>query len=391
MRFLSLLLILSFVTLARGQSLDRLAEIPQRMTEFVASNDLAGAVTLVGTRDSVLQTTAVGKADLASGRAMTTDTLFRIASMTKPITATAIMILQDEGRLKVDDPVEKHLPEFKGQFMVSKKEGDTMTLKKPARPITLRDLLTHTSGLPNYSPGIADVYQKRNRTLSETTIAVSQQPLMFEPGTRWSYCNSGIDTLGRIIEVKSSMSYEKFLQARIFDPLGMTETTFYPTPKQLDRLATTYQKKDGKLEPSGNLIVDITKDARHPVPAGGLFSTAGDLARFYQSMLSNGIGNGQRIVSERAIQQMTRTQTGEIKTGFTDGMSFGFGWAVVKEPKGITEKLSIGTYGHGGAFGTQGWIDPVKNRFYILMIQRTGLTNGDASPMRKALQDLAAP
>jgi CubicO group peptidase (beta-lactamase class C family) len=191
--------------------------------------------------------------------------------------------------------------------------------------------------------------------------------------------------------VKSGMSYEKFLQNRIFDPLGMTDTTFYPTKTQLDRLATTYVKNDGKLEPSGNLIVDITKDARHPVPAGGLFSTAGDLAKFYQSMLKNGIWNGQRIVSDGAISQMTKTQTGEIKTGFTDGMSFGFGWAVVKEPKGITEKLSEGTYGHGGAYGTQGWIDPVKNRFYILMIQRTGLTNGDASPMRKAFQDLAAP
>lgn len=391
MRFFSLLLLIAIVPPGRGQSPEPFARIPWKMAEFVTSDDLSGSVTLVGTRDSVLHTAAVGRADIATNRPMAPDTLFRIASMTKPITATAIMILQDEGKLKVDDPVEKHLPEYTGQMLVVKKEGDSVTLKKPARPITLRDLLTHTSGLPNYSPGIADVYQKRNRTLSETTIAVSQLPLMFEPGSKWSYCNSGIDTLGRIVEVKSGMSYEKFLQTRIFDPLGMTDTTFYPTTQQLDRLATTYQKKDGKLQPSGNLIVDITKDAKHPVPAGGLFSTAGDLAKFYQSMLRNGIGNNHRIISEQAIQQMTKTQTGEIKTGFTDGMSFGFGWAVVKEPKGITEKLSIGTYGHGGAFGTQGWIDPVKNRFYILMIQRTGLANGDASPMRKAFQDLAAP
>jgi CubicO group peptidase (beta-lactamase class C family) len=390
MRIASLLVVFSTGLITYAQTPNRLAEIPARMQKFVDSNDLSGAVTVSGNAKEIVHIAAVGKADIAKNKPMTEDTIFRIASMTKPITALAIMILQDEGKLSVDDAVEKHLPEFKGQMMVEKKDSASITLKKPARPITLRDLLTHTSGLPNYSPGIADVYTKRNRTLAETTIAISQRPLEFEPGSKWSYCNPGIDTLGRVVEVVSGIGYEKFLRTRIFDPLGMTDTTFYPTAAQLERLAVIYAKKDGKLEPSGNLIIDITKDAKHPIPAGGLFSTGRDLAKLYQSMLMAGVWNGKRIVSDGAIRQMTQTQTGDIKTGFTDGMSFGFGWAVVKEPKGVTEKLSAGTFGHGGAFGTQAWVDPVKKRFDILLIQRTGLPNSDASPMRKALHELTA-
>ncbi|QEL18679.1 serine hydrolase domain-containing protein [Limnoglobus roseus] len=358
--------------------------VTTRMQEFVTSHDLSGAVTLVGRSSGIIHLGAVGEADIASNKAMTTDTLFRIASMTKPITAMGIMILADEGKLSPDDAVEKHLPDFKGQMLKVGQE-----LKAPARPITLRDLLTHTSGLPNYPPVAADVYTKRNKTLAQTTALIAKQPLTFEPGTKWSYCNPGIDTLGRIIEVVSGEPYHTFLQKRVFDPLEMKSTTFYPTTDQVGHSATVYAKKDGQLVPASNLILDFAKDAKHPVPAGGLYSCAGDLATFSQAMLGRGAKGTVRIVSEKNFAEMTKTQTGDIKTGFVDGMSFGYGFAVVKESKGVTAMLSAGTFGHGGAFGTQYWIDPKQDLFVILLIARSDLGNGDASPIRQEFQRLA--
>jgi len=344
---------------------------------------------IVGTQDKIVYEGATGMANFKDRISMEPSTLFRIASMTKPITAIAVMMLVDEGKLSVDDDVEKHLPEFQDQMLVAAKDKDTTTLKKPKRPITVRDLLTHMSGLANYPSGLADLYTKRNRTISEATIAVSQLPLIFEPGTKWSYCNSGIDALGRIVEVASGMSYEKFLQTRIFDPLGMKESTFYPTAEQAKTVAVTYAKVDGKLVAAPNSLLDVKAHPKHPVPAGGLYSTARDQAKLYQFMLNNGKVGGKQLLSEKSLKQMTTTQTGDIKTGFVDGMSWGLGWQVVAEPKGATESLSAGSNGHGGAFGTQGWIDPKKGAFYILMIQRTGNPNGDASEFRKEFQRLA--
>lgn len=370
----------------------KLAAITARMQEFVTSGELSGVVAVVGRKDGVVYHEAVGNGTIDPKSPMAKDALFRIASMTKPVTAVAVMILADEGKLSVDDRVEKHLPEFKGQKLMAQGADGKPVLVAPPRPITLRDLLTHTSGLPGgYPKEYADVYQKRNHTLAETTAAIAHEPLRFEPGTKWAYCNSGIDTLGRIVEVVSGQRYEDFLKDRIFEPLDMHDTTFYPTPNQRKRLATLYDRKaSGPLTAVPAPFLDAPERAKHPVPAGGLFSTGADLAKLYRMMLHKGQLNGKRILSEKAVAEMTRTQTGDIKTGFVDGMSFGYGWAVVKQPKGVTEALSAGTYGHGGAFGTQGWIDPKQNLFVILLIQRTGLANGDASPMRKALQDAAA-
>jgi CubicO group peptidase (beta-lactamase class C family) len=321
---------------------------------------------------------------------MRADTLFRIASMTKPVTAIGIMILADEGKLSPDDDVSKHLPEFTGQMLVAEKGKDTVTLKRPARPVKLRDLLTHTGGLAAYPKGVDDVYAQRNRTLAETTLAAALQPLQFEPGSKWAYSNSGIDTLGRVIEVVSGEPYEAFLKKRVFDPLGMADTTFDPTPAQAKRLAVIYGKeKDRGLVATPNPLIGLPPRPKHPIPAGGLVSSGPDLATLYRMMLHRGELKGRRILSEKAVTEMTRTQTGDIKTGFVDGMSFGYGWAVVKEPKGVTAMLSAGTFGHGGAFGTQAWIDPHKDLFIVLLIQRSGLTNADASPMRQALQEIA--
>jgi len=368
----------------------KLDAIGPRMQKFIETDDLAGAVCVVGRKDGIVHESAVGFRDLAAKEHMQKNTLFRIASMTKPITAIGIMILADEGKLSPEDDVAKYLPEFTGQMLLSETTKDSITLKKPSRPIKLRDLLTHTAGLANYPAGVNDVYTKRNRTLAETTLSVALQPLQFEPGTKWSYSNSGIDTLGRIIEVVSGMGYEAFLQKRVFEPLGMTDTGFYPSKEQLARLAVTYGKdKAGKLVVAPNNLMDLPANPKHPIPAGGLISCGADLAKVYQMMLNKGELNGKRILSEKAVAEMTKVQTGEIKTGFVDGMGFGFGWAVVREPKGVTAMLSPGTFGHGGAFGTQGWIDPTQDLFCILLIQRTGLANGDASPMRQAFQELA--
>jgi CubicO group peptidase (beta-lactamase class C family) len=345
-----------------------------------------------------LNVTVVGSQDLEKHRPMSEDSIFRIASMTKPITAIGIMMLVDEGKLSVKDAVEKYLPEFRGQLMVhgfrnkGKPPSDgAVSLKNPARRITVRDLLTHTSGLPGWPPGLADLYQKRNRTLAEGILVISQQPLEFEPGSQWAYCNTGIDTLGRIIEVVSGQKYEDFLHDRIFYPLAMNDTTFYPTPAQRERVAITYDKTGDRLVPAANTVLELpATGARYPVPAGGLYSTAGDLAKLYQLMLNHGTRGNIRFLSDKVIADMTSVQTGDLKTGFVDGMSFGFGWGVVREPKGVTAALSPGSYGHGGAYGTQVWIDPAKDLFTVLLIQRNGLKNADGTEMRRELQEIAA-
>ncbi len=378
---------------------DALKGIPATMkTLFVDSNDIAGAVVVVGRKDGVVLNEAFGARDIEAKAPMAKDTLFRIASMTKPITAIGIMILVDEGKLSPDDDVAKYLPEFGNQKLLipgtlptGMNPGTPESLKKPARAVKIRDLLTHTSGVANYPIGVNDVYTKRNRTLAETALATGIQPLVFEPGTKWQYSNPGIDTLGRVIEVVSGQSYEKFLQARVFDPLGMTDTTFYPTKEQRDRLAVVYFKgKGGKLFPDTNPIVGLPEGAKHPIPAGGLVSCGTDLAQLYRMMLNKGELNGKRVLTAKAVAEMTKVHTGDLpNVGFVPGTGFGFGWAVVKEPKGVTSMLSAGTYGHGGAFGTQGWIDPKQDLFVVLLIQRSGLQNGDASPMRHTLQELA--
>lgn len=383
-------LIVSQPLLATEFDAQKLAEIRQRMQSFVDQKIIAGAVTCVGSKDGVAHLEAVGHLKLETAQVMPKDALFRIASMTKPITAMGIMILQDEGKLSIDDLVEKHIPEFRGQRLIASRDGETLTLKKPSRPIALRDLLTHTSGLPGgFPPGMTDLYQQRKHTLAEAVLVSSQQPLDFEPGSKWSYCNAGIDTLGRVIEVVSGQPYEEFLKARIFRPLGMLDTCVFPTEGQLARIAGLYEIKEGELVVANRPIVGPATGAKHPVPAGGLYSTAADLAKLYQAMLHGGTLGTAKIISVENALSMTKVQTGDLPCGFVPGMSFGFGWAVVKEPQGVTAMLSPGTFGHGGAFGTQAWIDPRQDLFVILLIQRVGMANADGSDLRRELQQRA--
>lgn len=369
-----------------------LAQVRPRMQAFVDSGEIAGAVNVIGRSGGVLSIEPVGYQNLETKTPMAKNTIFRIASMTKPITAMAIMMLVDEGAISVDDPVEKHLPEFTGQMLVANRDkgAGTVTLKKPSRPITIRDLLTHTSGMGGWPAGLADIYKTRNRSLAEGVLVISQQPLEFEPGSKWAYSNTGIDTLGRIIEVKSGIPYEDFLRRRLFEPLMMRDTTYYPTPEQRQRIAVTYDRVDGKLVPAKQLVIDLpASGGRYPLPAAGLYSTGEDLAKLYRMVLNRGTAGNVRFLSDKSIKTMTQLQTGDLKTGFVDGMGFGFGWAVVRQPQGVTDSLSPGNFGHGGVYGTQAWLDPNKDVYSVLLIQRTGLPNADASPMRRELQRLA--
>lgn len=375
------------VAFAESLGAAKLREIPARLQKFVDDETLAGAVALVARPDRIVSLDAVGYANLATRQPMRTDNLFWIASMTKPITAVAVMMLQDEGRLSVADPVEKFLPEFENMWVIVGKSDDQMTLKRPPRKILLRDLLTHTSGL-------GDVPSPRpDASLAELVMAYSQQPLHFPPGSRWEYSNAGINTLGRIVEVVSGEPFADFLQRRIFKPLGMRNTAFHLSTGQVKRLAKSYRpRKAGPgLEETGIFLLkgDLTSRSRTSFPAGGLFSTAEDISRFYRMMLNSGRWNGRQLLSRSAVEQMTRMQTGELKTGFVDGMSFGLGFAVVKQPAGVTGMLSPGTFGHGGAYGTQSWADPEKRAVFVLMIQRADLPNADASDMRRVFQETA--
>ncbi len=216
---------------------------------FVDRNSLAGAAVLVANRDRVLSLEAVGYSDVAARTPMKVDDLFWIASMSKPITATALMMLVDEGKIQLDVPVEKYLPEFHGQMVVLERKPDRVVLKKPAHPILVREILSHTSGLVGRSPleRELDVLP-----LKIGTITYGLSPLQFEPGTKYEYCNPGINTAGRLIEVVSGVPYEEFLQKRLFEPLGMKDTTFWPDEPQLKRLAKSYKPGPDKPGPRGD-------------------------------------------------------------------------------------------------------------------------------------------
>jgi len=360
------------------------------LQRFVDDHTVAGAVAVIGSKTGVAHIATAGVQTIELQRPMPVDAVFRIASMTKPITAIAIMQLQEAGRLDVNDPVEKHLPEFRGQMLANKDKDGVITLIKPPRLITIRDLLTHTSGLPGgYPAAFGDIYNQRQLTLKEAILLQSQRPLDFEPGSKWAYCNAGIDTLGRIVEVVSGESYVEYLAEHIFRPLEMFDTSPFVRPDQRSRVAGLYEQKDGRLTPVLKPLIGLDDGSLHPIPAGGLVSTGPDLARLYQCLLNGGELNGRRILKTETLREMTRLQTGELTTGFVPGMGFGYGFAVVREPQGVTAMLSPGTFGHGGAFGTQGWLDPQQDLFVILLIQRSGMPNGDGSEIRRLVQDMA--
>lgn len=356
----------------------RLAQISARMKEYVDRGELAGVVTLVSRHGVTGALDAHGWADAANRKPMKTDSIFQIMSMTKPVCGTAIMMLVEEGRLALTDPVEKHLPEFRGQKMVLSRDKDTVILGKPSRPITVRDLMTHTSGLPGAPPpGISELYTKMHLTLAEAVHFYSQQPLDFEPGTEWRYSNAGIATLGRLVEVASGMPFEKFLETRLFQPLGMKDSFIFPPADKLDRIVIVHQAKDGKLVDSPPTILGgdsrlHRKGAKYSAPEFGLHSTAQDLAAFYNMMRAGGVHQGKRLLSSASVKVATSLHTADIRAGHLPGTGFGLTWEVTRVPMGTLGLMSIGSFGHGGAFGTHGWIDPEKDLAGVFLIQHTG-------------------
>jgi CubicO group peptidase (beta-lactamase class C family) len=355
-------------------------EIPQVAAAMQASVDahqIAGAVTLVATRDQILHFGATGLADVATQKPMPLDAVCWIASMSKPVTSVAILMLQDEGKLSVSDPVAKYLPEF----------ADLKTPSGKLAHLTIGQLLNHTSGLADPKPAAT----RDAKTLRDLAKVYVSEPMQFEPGTTWRYTTSGFNVAGLIVEVVSGQPFDSFLQSRLFDPLGMKDTTFYPNAEQRGRLAHAYRAnpKTGALSlttglgPNGPIP---TREDSPPLGGGGLFSTASDYARFCQMLLGGGVRDGRRYLSPEARTALTTVGTGDFPTGYTKTklshvLGWGVGVAVVQAPSGgVSAQLSPGSFGHPGAWGTGAWIDPVKGTIYILMVQRPNMPDNFENP-----------
>jgi CubicO group peptidase (beta-lactamase class C family) len=372
--------------LASGAS-PELPGVSAAMRKAVEKGDISGAVTVVVTKDKVLHCDATGLADISRKEPMTPDSLFWIASMTKPVTAVAVLMLQDEGKLKVADPVAKYIPDF----------ARLRTPSGQAADLTIAQMLTHTSGLGEAPREAA----AKARTLADLIPLFLAAPMQYEPGAKWSYTQSGINVASRIVEIVSGLPFDVFVQQRILDPLGMRNTTFYPTQKPAAHQVVAYRKNPttGTLEaapPPSTFGVE----GHPPLGNGGLFSTGPDYARFCQMLLAGGSLGGKRYLSPEAMKLLMTVQTGDLPTGFFQSAEFGnhgtnYGWGIgtciLRAPHpGVAAMLSPGTFGHGGAWGTQAWIDPARGVAFILMVQRTDFPNSDASEVRHVFQETAA-
>jgi CubicO group peptidase (beta-lactamase class C family) len=341
---------------------------------YVDKHSLAGAVSLVATKDKILSVEAVGYLDVKAKTPMRTDALFWIASQSKPITATAVMMLVDEGKLSLDDPVEKYLPEFKELMVVAGKDAQPQVLRKPVHPITVRNVLSHTSGMKFSSPQEQPTLD--GLTLKDAVLSYAQMPLQHEPDSKYMYSNAGINTAARILEVISGQKYEDFMQKRLFDPLGMKDTTFWPNDEQVARLAKGYKPNAAKDDLEETTVSQLTYPLqdrkRQPMPAGGLFSTAADVARFCRMILNGGELDGKRYVSEASVKEMTKKQTSEA---LKDGYGLGF-------------STNNGNYGHGGAWATNMNIDSTRGLITVWMVQHNGFP-GDGKNAQGAFKRAA--
>ncbi|MGA7340488.1 MAG: serine hydrolase domain-containing protein [Terracidiphilus sp.] len=371
---------------AAGMDRVLLARISAKMKTYVDYGTAAGFVTIVVRHGHVASLDAVGYQDRESKIPMRTDTIFRIASMTKSLTVAGVMILVDEGRLSLLDPVEQYLPEFKGIKVNPCAESHASQGCDPVdadRPITILDLMTHTSGLPGQgAPG-----PEPFKSLAERVSVGAHVLLLAQPGTKWIYSQIGYAALGRLIEVCSGKSYVDFLTERLFQPLGMTDTNFFLPPEKQSRLAAMYS-----LDPTGKLLRvprPPEPGVKVPAPEGGALTTASDMARFYQMLLNTGTLNGKRILSAAAVAAMTTNQTGDLKNvEFSPGLGMGLSFGVVKDVVGTFRYQSIGAFSKGGAFRTYGWGDPAKDMSGIILFQRTN-GGGDTAPEITAFSILA--
>lgn len=373
-------------------SVEHAGPIASRLQPFVDHHTLAGAVVLVATKDKVLDVETVGYADIAADKPMRAENLFWIASQSKAMTAAALMMLVDEGKVNVDDPVEKYLPEFKALTMAAEPVGGKTELKPVAHPITVKNILTHTSGLAFRSA--VEQPTLDGLPLAEAVKSYATAPLVFQPDTKYQYSNAGINTAGRIVEVVSGVSYEKFMEDRLFNPLGMKDTTFWPNEEQIGRLAKSYKpnKQKTSLEetPVTQLRYPLSDHAhRFPMPAGGLFSTAADVGIFCRMLLGGGEFGGRRYLSAASVQQMSSTQDGDLQSKGKGENGYGYGLQTSRKVHGEPLPGSGGSFGHGGAYATHMEIDPAHGLVFVYMVQHAGYANSDGKEIQPAFQKAA--
>ncbi|HKM48726.1 MAG TPA: serine hydrolase domain-containing protein [Terriglobales bacterium] len=369
-----------------GLSSERLDRISSAVQHGIDDKRIAGAVTLVARRGHVAWFKAQGMADREAGKPMRTDTMFRICSMTKPITSLAVMMLYEEGHFLLEDPISKYLPEFKNPKVLVKPASGAPYTIPATHEITIRDLLRHTSGITyQWNEDLGPIYKEANvasgllpydGTIADSTKRLAGLPLLFNPGEKWEY-SLGVDVLGRLVEVVSGKPLDEFFRTRIFEPLGMKDTYFYPPDNKLDRLATAYTYYDDK---GLNRFPDtpitegpFTYSADYPLRGpkklfsggAGLVSTAADYARFCQMMLDGGKAGNTRLLSRKSVELMTQDQLGKISADM--GFGLGFGVDGIKGP--LAELGSPGEYNWGGFFYTSFSIDPKEQMIVIFMGQ----------------------
>ncbi|HSC46378.1 MAG TPA: serine hydrolase domain-containing protein [Candidatus Acidoferrum sp.] len=369
-----------------GLSSERLERITSKVQQTIDDKRIAGAVTLVARHGKVAYFKSQGSLDREAGKPMRNDAIFRICSMSKPITSVAVMMLYEEGKFLLDDPISKYLPEFKNaKVLVKPASGEPYTI--PAtREITIRDLLTHTSGLTygwNETLGqrykdahVADGLSQYDGTIADSTQRLASVPLLFSPGTRWEY-SLGIDVMGRFVEVLSGMPFDQFLRTRIFEPLGMKDTYFFLPDNKVERLATAYTyypDKGLQRFPDAPIVegtFSYTADYPYRGPkklfsgGAGLSSSTADYYRFSQMLLQGGKVGDVRLLSRKSVELMTHDQLGHISDDNAFGI--GFGLEGIKTP--LKELGSPGSYGWGGFFYTQFSIDPKEDMVVIFMGQ----------------------
>jgi CubicO group peptidase (beta-lactamase class C family) len=367
-----------------GLSRERLDYLSGILKTHVKEKRLAGVTALIAHHGKIGYFESFGARDVDAGDPMHKDSIFGIASMTKPITSAAVMMLYEKALLSLNDPVSRYIPELGDMKVVVKgrdpKTGEPTHWLEPAkRDITIRDLLRHTFGLSSGYYGIADVDEKfgemgagrRDGTLEDFMKILGKMPLKYHPGTTWDYGRS-TDVLGRLVEVISGTTFDRFLEEEIFRPLGMTDTGFHVPQTKIDRLSTTYgRNEDMTIRPlSSRRNRSREKPPTYLSGGGGLVSTAGDYFKFCQMMLNGGELDGLRILSRKTVELMTRSHLGDVPMGWgMKGFGFGLGFLIYPDPLLTDGLASEGTYSWGGAASTSFWIDPVEELIGILMIQ----------------------
>lgn len=363
-----------------GLSPQRLQRLMDVLQAEVDKKRLPGAVAVVARHGQLALYDSVGQLNPATGSAMHRDARFRIYSMTKPIVSVALMMLMEEGKLLLNDPVARHLPEFAAQQVATLADGEVQ-LQPVSKAATLHDLLRHTAGMTYEFLGSTPVQRQytqlrigsRERTLAEFTQQLAGLPLVFEPGTAFEYSRA-TDVIGRVIEVVSGQTLQDFLRERIFEPLGMADTAFHVLAQHHELIAEPFTR-----DPDGGVqmrVIDVREDAALASGGGGLTSTAMDYARFLQFMLNRGELSGVRLLGPRTVDFMTTDHLGEIevfsagsRSLLPAGHGFGLGFAVRKHLGVATVPGSVGTYFWGGLAGTTFFVDPALDLFGILMLQ----------------------